>query len=329
MSRRRLVLTCSSDGKFAPHAGVMLMSAVAHTPDADIHIYYLHDPAFPEPTKAELRRNVAADPRVTLDFVEVPDALVEGLPLFRHQKPGSMPAVMWYRVFLPQLVPQESRILYLDCDLIVLDDLSPLWDADVSGHPLAAVSNPFDQHPRHRKIRELPGRLGLPGPEFYFNSGVMLLNLEWFRQHDLTRRLVEHGRAHADITLFADQDSLCALLYRERLPVPPRWNLMGTILVSTSSRQIFRGEELREAFERPAIVHFEGPDKPWHDPRFHPYGRRYQRFARRTPWPVPRKPVAMKDLENVLIRKQWLWLHRQYKRARRVLTRLGLLQAAA
>jgi lipopolysaccharide biosynthesis glycosyltransferase len=56
--------------------------------------------------------------------------------------PHSFSLVTWYRVLLPELLPVLDRVLYLDCDLIVTDSLDPLLDVDISGHLVAAVTNP-------------------------------------------------------------------------------------------------------------------------------------------------------------------------------------------
>src|SRR5437879_3158835 len=79
----------------------------------------------------------------------------------------------WYRIFLPELLPELDRVLYLDADVIVVDSLIPLWNVDLSEDYLAAVTNVFQAAHVHR-----PVELGLAGPRAYFNSGVMVLNLE-------------------------------------------------------------------------------------------------------------------------------------------------------
>lgn len=308
----RIALTCSSDDGYAPHATVMLSSALRNTPRAQFVIHYLTDPDFPEATRALVRQSLARfGKRVELHFHTVPDEWVRDLPLFGFMKPGEIRPVMWYRLFLPRLLPDEPKVLYLDCDTLVIDSLEWLWQRELGEHALAAVSNPFwDGDNRWY------AKLGLSGPEQYFNSGVMLLNLERFRAAQLTEAVLAHGRANAGWTRFGDQDSLVAVLHTQRLPLPPRWNVMRILMMAPQSRQLFAAAELEDAIRRPAIIHFEGSTKPWVNPAKHPYGRLHARYARRLPWPVTHTAWTLLDLENLLTRLGWRGLRTRVRQLR-------------
>lgn len=313
----RIVLTCSSDNGYAPHATVMLLSALRSTPRAQFVIHYLIDPDFPEATQALVRQSLARfGQRAELHFHTVPDEWVQDLPLFKFMKPGEMRPVMWYRVFLPRLLPQEPKILYLDCDTLVVDSLEWLWRFELGERALAAVSNPFWDGDSNWYAK-----LGLQQRADYFNSGVMLLNLDRLRAGQLSEAVLAHGREHADWTRFGDQDSLVAVLHGERLPLPPRWNAMRILLMAAQSRQLFTPAELRDAIRRPAIIHFEGSTKPWVNPTKHPYGRLHVRYARRLPWPVNATPYGLDDIENFLTRRNWQVLRNQFRTLRSRLTR--------
>src|SRR4029077_14814785 len=83
-------------------------------------------------------------------------------------------------VLLPQLLGDLGRVLYLDSDLIVTGPLDELWSTDLVAHPLAAVTNPLYPGMSTAFFRVL----GLPTETAYFNSGVMLIDLEdWRRNH--------------------------------------------------------------------------------------------------------------------------------------------------
>ena len=81
---------------------------------------------------------------------------------------------MWYRIFLPELLPDVDRVLYLDVDTLAMDSLEPLWATDLGGNYLAAR----DQRVRGAGSATAPPSSGWPGREAYFNSGVLLLNLD-------------------------------------------------------------------------------------------------------------------------------------------------------
>lgn len=314
-----LVIGCASNDGYVRYAAAMLLSAVCNTPHRKIRIHYLHGPDLTSANREKLESvlNPYA-PRVTLHWQEIPDEWVMDLPLFKTMKPGSLRPVMWYRLFLPQLLAQEDRILYLDCDVTVLQDLGPLWDTSLEGMALAAVTNPFN--PRDIDGQALPQRLGLPGMEAYFNSGVMLLDLNYFRRHGVAERVLEHGRQHSELVRFGDQDSLCAILHAQRLRLPPKWNLLRLIIFSAFRHQLFDAADLHSAIREPAIVHYEGGVKPWINPTHHPYGRSYLKYARQLPWPVIDAPKSLDDLENLLIRHDWLRALKRFRVVRRHLS---------
>lgn len=311
----RIVLACSSDAAYAPHASTMLMSAVENTPEASFAVHYLHGPDYPESVRERVRACFRRfQGRVAIRFVEVPDEGVAGLPLFRNMKPGSLRPVMWYRTFLPQLLPDETRVLYLDSDTLVLRDLLPLWRTDLAGHAVAAVTNLFFGGDASV---DWALALGLPDRAAYFNTGVMLMDLDHFRKHGVTARILEHGRRNASSLRFGDQDSFNAVLHRERLPLPLLWNSMRTLMLTHQSDAHFTEREMRDARCQPAIVHFEGPTKPWINPSLHPYGRRYFSYARRLPWPVANAAWSLNDVENFLLRRNWIRTVHRFRRLRK------------
>lgn len=294
----------------------MLYSALRNTPDTQFTIYYLHDPDFPEATRDLVRQALACfGTRAEVRFITVPDSLVQGLPLFKAMPQGALRPVMWYRVFLPKLVPDEPKVLYLDCDTLIVDCLDPLWETVIEDKAIAAVTNPIGT----TKNGETPWPLvcGLSNSEDYFNSGVMLMNLDYFRAHDVSRRVVEHGLANADWVRFGDQDSLVILLHAERVPLHPRWNLLRLIIMTGDARRLFGHAKVSEAIRHPAILHFEGAAKPWVDPTQHPYGRTFSHYARNLRWPISHIGMQLMDIENFLIRQQWILLYSVFRRFRR------------
>ncbi|MBI2382590.1 MAG: glycosyltransferase family 8 protein [Gammaproteobacteria bacterium] len=200
-----------------------------------------------------------------------------------------IPGIMWYRIFLPELLPEQSRVLYLDADTLVVDSLLPLWDSDLGDCVIGAVTNVLE--PQHR---QRPAQLGLSDSSGYFNSGVLLMNLDLMRKEDSTRQIVEHAARHGHHLLWPDQDALNVVFAGKRHPLHPRWNCMNSLFHFPYSRDVYGEVQLREAVAAPAILHFEGPGhaKPWHFENRHPFRRQYYRHMRGTGWPMPR-PVGL------------------------------------
>jgi lipopolysaccharide biosynthesis glycosyltransferase len=268
-----LHVACAAEGAYDAHSAAMLHSVLTNGGMPGVHVHYLHGPAFPQRSLARLERMVSG-----LGGTFVPHAIaperVARLPVV-----AEFTVAMWFRILLPELVDAD-RVLYLDVDTLVLDDLDPLWRTDLSGSYVGAVTNVLMPHHRHR-----PAQLGL-ADDAYFNSGVLLMNLEAMRADDCTRAIADYAAAGGPALEWPDQDALNVVLGGRRTPLHPRWNAMNSLQFDWAA-DVFGAEAVREARDHPAIRHFEGPgqNKPWNrggDPR-----DRAQYFAhrRRTPWP--------------------------------------------
>jgi len=269
-------VSCAVEGDYVPHSAAMLDSVIEHSGGCGVHVHYLHGPDF-TPESERLLRGMLDERGARVTFLDIADERVEGLPTV-----GFTGKATWYRLFLPELLPDIDRVLHLDADLIAVDDLVPLWETELGDHYLGAVTNVFMDHHLHR-----PGQLGLDGPETYFNAGVLLLNLAALRADGQSERMLDYARRNADRLEWRDQDTLNVVLGHRRLALHPRWNAMNAVLNFPQSADVFGAEAVEEARQHPAIRHYEGPaqNKPWHylsDP-----GTRsaYLRHRARTPWP--------------------------------------------
>ena len=274
-SDNALHVACAARGAYVDHSATMLRSVALNRGGRPLQVHYLCD--------------VGADPRLDLiaamieelggrfEALHVPAADVDGFPV-----QAEFTAAMWYRVLLPELLPEVARILYLDIDTLVVDSLDELWKTDLNRAPLAAVTNVFQHNHRHR-----PAEIGLPAEQDYFNSGVLLMNLEWMRRERAIDRLRDVAAREGARLEWPDQDALNLVFGRERIALHPRWNCMNSFAFR-DARRVFGRRRMREAKSRPAIWHFEGPgeNKPW-DPRCrHPAREHYLAERAATPWPL-------------------------------------------
>lgn len=290
--------------EYVPHCAAMLHSVFTHHQGTDIQVDYMHG----DDTSEDGRDRVAGMVRrmgAEITFHEVDDSWVDGLPVV-----GFTGKATWYRLFLDQLLPDVSRILYLDLDLLVRDSLLPLWNTSLEGNVIGAVTNV--PPPIYRPYTERPEL----GGDRYFNVGVALIDLELMRQEGIGDQLRTHARAHADRLIWRDQDVINEVLHARRLPLEPRWNCMNSILWFRAASEYFDPEALTQARAAPAIRHFEGPvtGKPWHllgdvDGR-----RLYARHRRGTPWPTVHRigwtPANILRYGGRLARRLTRWLRR-------------------
>lgn len=267
-------IACAADAKYLPHAAAMLVSVLRRHPNTQVH--FLHGEELPQAELAPLVEMVEGLGGVWHSHY-IPAEWVAGLP--RMQR---IPAIMWYRVYLAEILPDVDRILYMDCDTLLMDDLTSLWRTDLSSAYLGAVNNVLDND-----MNSWPQELGLPADQHYFNSGVLLLNLQAMRADDMSRRIITYGREKADQLKWPDQDALNYLLGHRRVELDPRWNCQNSLYYYPHSRNFFDKKKLVAAIQQPGIVHFEGGQivKPWHYLSKHPSRKYYFACRSQTPWP--------------------------------------------
>jgi lipopolysaccharide biosynthesis glycosyltransferase len=198
----------------------------------------------------EMRRRVAdslPDGAGALQWIEVDVGAFKGCQLARHVSP-----MTFARLSIPRLFEAAaSRVLYLDADLLVIDDLSALWSTDMGGAPVAAVT---DLH-IDACIQASPRESTAPVPEVnsYFNAGVLLLDIDACNRIGLTERAMDYLQHHPG-SPYADQDALNVACGNRWKVLDPRWNFQ--------QHRHWRIDRLPPD-QRPAIVHFITSAKPW------------------------------------------------------------------
>ena len=189
---------------------------------------------------------------------------------------GRMTSTTYHRLLLPQLLPEGvSRAIWLDCDLLVTTDLVRLWETDLGDCHLLAVRDSVvplvSSRYGIRRWRELGLRREAP----YFNAGVMLLDVDRWREDDVGALAGDYLRQAPD-AMFWDQEGLNAVLTGRWEELDPRWNRMA----SATPRRDTGG-----ALAAPWIVHFGGTLKPWRLPERSSGPRSlFYRHLDETPW---------------------------------------------
>lgn len=195
----------------------------------------------------------------------------------------------WGRVFMAELMPEiDGNVVYLDTDVLVTTDLGELFELDLKGRPLAAVreSNLHDGRNFHWKLPE-------DGMRFYFNSGVLVVNLGNFRRARGLERVIAFVRSSGALDN-PDQDTLNSVFERETEYLPFKWNYTDGWLARqmrfSPDDAYWRGvpsREILEAIAAPAVIHYlGGQHKPWaanHRPERKRYYRAMAELGMKTP----------------------------------------------
>lgn len=111
-------------------------------------------------------------------------------------------------MFAPELLPKDiDRVLYLDCDIIVDGDVSKMYFSEIKDIS-AIVTTDFMSIQAGN-----PKRLGYDERHGYFNSGMMLINISYWREHDILQRSINYIKENSEILFLYDQDVLNYVLH--------------------------------------------------------------------------------------------------------------------
>lgn len=184
----------------------------------------------------------------------------------RHlQRSRLITRTAYARLFLEELLPADvQRVIYVDCDLLFERDIRDLWTTELDDATIGAVDNRYwEDSTRHQK------RLGLAEPR-YFNSGVLLIDLERWRGRGIGERALKFAEDAGERLILHDQDALNGALQDDWKDLPLHWNAW-TI-----------HPDLHE--DAPAVFHFMGAPKPWHADYKDRFRDKFYAYLDRTPY---------------------------------------------
>ncbi len=246
-------VTINTDDNYIQHAMAMLDSLYENNRDHSITVHVLQK-NLSEQSKEFL--NVLSkryDNKVL--FYDVDESKLEGVQ-FRKNRPLSMAA--YYRLLLSSVLPKEiDRVLYLDCDMIVLKDVSEVFSIELDDYALAASLDHFPYDHQHRL------QLHMDVGERTFCSGVMLVNLKYWRLHNVEDGLLEYAKRHRKTVYLHDQDVLNYFFKKKWFLLPPKWNRVACD-VNTVKCNDYKAFDYYEYRYDPMIIHYADLGiKPW------------------------------------------------------------------
>lgn len=287
----------ATDENYVQHAAVTLLSVFKAKTSPNPIVAYVIGDGLSEESKTGLN-DIAAANSAELKFLSIKSEALNGLRVNRY-----ISRVAYYRLDIANILPPEvNKVVYLDVDTIALEDIADLWETDISEYYLAAVKDygvhKFDTEGDHRAV------LGMRREADYFNSGVLLINVDMWRQNDVAGKVVK--RTVQGGMRYHDQDGLNAILFDKWLSLDPKWNVHKAMFRKYYSLKV-KNDILRpvvDAVRSPAVVHYTGPSKPWHYSCGLPYSERYWELLITTPW----KAFKQTDINFKSFGKRADWL---------------------
>jgi lipopolysaccharide biosynthesis glycosyltransferase len=256
-------IACACDRHYLPIAAGMLCSLFENNSDSNIQVFLLYKNL----RASELHR--------IIDFAEthlqtIIPIRIENENVAKLKITGELSDAAYYRLYLPDLLPKNiDKILYLDSDIIVRKNILSLWKMPLEKNPVAAVHDPFFSDYERLNISKESG---------YFNSGVMLINLDLWKEQEIHKLVIDYIEENPEKLIWPDQDGLNVVLRDKWFKLPAIYN--------ATSYHFAHEIDYRDSIQDPTIVHFTGSGKykPWDPNSKHVFRDEYIHYQMLTPW---------------------------------------------
>ncbi len=233
----------------------------------------------------------------------------------------SFTASAYNRLLIAETYPHIDKMIYLDADLVLADDIAGLWQEDCAGVPLCAVETPIWPERFEAQLN----RLTLSRERPYFNSGVMLLNLEEIRKLLPVSRSLEILAQYGKHFICHDQDVLNIAFQGQWRVIGPKYNVLPQMVPGQDHEgfHCYSDRTIAEAAAFPVVVHFARRPKPWHFGCIDPRRALYFRYLKMTPYSDYKMPspsmkeriTFYKKASKQLLKEKAPFLYRALKKA--------------
>lgn len=275
----------AANNYFSPIFATCLQSVLDHTSPVRNYDLVLLESDVSKENQGILLNMVADYPNVSLRFFDA-ERLLGGYHLEAKEH---ISVETFFRFLIQDILPTYEKVLYLDCDLVVREDVAKLYDTDIGNHMLAAARDPDFlgqiNGANPSTLEYCQTELKMKDPYQYFQAGVLLLNTKAMREaYSLSQWLTFASHGYK----YSDQDVLNLYCEGRVYYLDMAWNLITDCaryrvehVVTYAPAEIYK--TYQKAHEAPKIIHYAGYMKPWHRPE-EDYASVFWEYARKTPY---------------------------------------------
>ncbi len=269
----------STDKHYLMPTGVTMKSVCVNNEDVTFHI--LIDEGVTLAQQKQLENIVSSEKKQQVKFYSMDTKFMDKFPGLSS---GTyLSKATYYRLFIAELLPENvAKIIYMDGDVINTQSLKELWDVDMSNYAIGGV-------PDCAEAKMDFNRLGYNQSEGYFNAGVLLINVDFWRKYHLIEQFMDLIDNHPEKIKSHDQDVLNITLHDKKLQLPMKYNVQNCFFWKNEYEQLGDKYEeykpdLKEAISNPVLIHFTANKKPWHTEDCNPLGYEWFKYYKQTEW---------------------------------------------
>lgn len=292
--------------KYAPYAGTSITSLFENNGHFEMIRIFILGEELSQDSVERLRETGRKYGREII-FVDTTALIRKMQALHMPTYRGSYAANI--RLFLPELLDASvNRLLYLDADTIVDGRLDELTKLPMGDYPAAMA---LDSLVRLHKLR-----LGFSKEEPYFNSGVILFQMDCWRQEKCSEKIMEHVKTVRAHYPSPDQDLLNVVCRGRIMTLPPKYNFQpihlafsaGSYFRCFGKKGYYSPEEIERAKEAPVVYHFFRfvGEFPWHKGNLHPDNDIFDQYLAKSAFSdyvkMPSEAGGILRIEKILYR---------------------------
>ena len=248
MTDAQHVAFCISDN-YSSIVAVTLQSFVDHHTNESVFIFHIVSEAMSADNLAYLKSVIAPRPSWQLVYHPIEKKNLAHIPT------GPFTIHTWYRIFLDQLLPEDvEKVLYLDADTLIASSIDELFQIPLENVAIGAAKD------QQNFIIATKQRIGLPQQHTYVCAGVLLMNLSYWRKHNIAQQILDWAIANAHRLGCPDQDAINVVLREKTVVLPAKWGIIARNFLYDA---FYQTEEAAEAYHHPCIIHYAGC-APWY-----------------------------------------------------------------
>ena len=275
-----VVIALASNERYFQGLYCAVASALGHMATGSVVDVHVLDGGISQSSKNILSRLAERfGQSVRVEFVPVDDSVFRGAAL----GPGRS-HMAYCRILLPRVL-DVPRLIYLDSDVLVFRDLSALFDLKLSSDKILAAVRDSETQSLGDDCRVVADAMKLPAQGAYYNSGVMVMNLDELRKQNFPERSLEFFKNWRGHYRFWDQSAFNFLLYGRIDELPEYWN-----------RASWQFDE-QEENDLGCVLHYTGL-VPWLRERPGPAQALFERFAEHAGFGVNRRTTEYRRSQH-------------------------------
>lgn len=291
-NKNKIPVVFASDDNYLPYLAVTIKSLIEHISSENFYELFILENKISEYNKKNIQSLSKID-NVKIEFINVADYL-NNLKSETFFTSGYINISSYFRCFIIDIFKDYDKVIYLDSDIIILEDIANLYNITIPENKalgvirdigVVSMLNNKSRVDLYKFENYFKNTLNLLNPVDYFQAGVLLMNLKELRRIDLVDLCLKKTK-EIKTPLYYDQCILNSIFCNQVDFLPMKWNLLPYLLYDDDNMHL--SDDIKNIYyeiieKKEGIIHYATYEKPWRCPNL-PLAQTWWKYARLTPF---------------------------------------------